>query len=70
LKKNRDELLTSKELSERWKISKATLYRMIKENNHPKRIRLTGKENGKVYYRLKDIEDFEESRASQCEGSH
>lgn len=58
--KNKDVVLTTKELAERWKVSESTVRRWRSEGTGPKWMQVT--EDGKALYRMKDILEYEESR--------
>lgn len=52
-------LLTSKELSDRWKIVENTLRKWRIANIGPNYIKLGEQRNSEVRYRLEDVEAFE-----------
>lgn len=52
-------LLTSKELSDRWKIAENTLRKWRVANIGPNYIKLGEQRNSEVRYRLEDVEAFE-----------
>ncbi|UOF79765.1 helix-turn-helix domain [Caudoviricetes sp.] len=55
------QLLTPKDLCDRWKISNDTLRKWRVSNTGPAYIKLGDTRNSQVRYRLEDIEAFERS---------
>ena len=54
------EILTAKELADRWNISTSTLETWRAQDTGPNYIKL-GNNNGRVLYRIEDIEKYERS---------
>jgi len=55
------QMLTSDELAERWRVTRFTVRRWRMEGNGPPYLKLGAGAKSKVLYLLKDIEDWESS---------
>lgn len=55
------QMLTTEELAERWRVAPITIRRWRMENSGPPYVKLGAGSKSRVVYLLKDIEDWESS---------